>query len=334
MKAVAVLASGVALLAFGAAAFSTLQSESARVPEITAVVATGSTLPRSSSADTEAEPLRASDTAEISRDAEPSPAPATAASSEVSQTTAEPAPLVIVRRDGLVEMMGSHAGEEAVEALRGAAQVRFLTEGLSADITLRDDAGEGRGQVARLALDALSRLAEGRAEIGESDLRLTGRALYAQLPTLLSARIEEELPEGWSASVEIDAPEPAAANGGAQCQGQIVARLATDQIAFAVAAATIETDAEPLLDDLAGILSDCPDVAVEVAGHTDSDGSEAANRRLSQQRAAAVRQALVARGIEAHRLSAVGYGQARPIAPNDTPDNKARNRRIELVVID
>ena len=72
---------------------------------------------------------------------------------------------------------------------------------------------------------------------------------------------------------------------------------------------------------------------VQIGGHTDSDGAESANLRLSQARAETVRDTLIDRGVDAAYLTAVGYGESEPVAPNDTSENKALNRRIELVVI-
>jgi OOP family OmpA-OmpF porin len=69
-----------------------------------------------------------------------------------------------------------------------------------------------------------------------------------------------------------------------------------------------------------------------VAGHTDSDGEDAANQALSEKRAQAVADYLVKAGLPGNRFTAVGYGSAQPIASNDTEEGKAQNRRIEFTV--
>lgn len=261
--------------------------------------------------------------------------PSAAAMPEESTMSETPRDLMKILRSGdTIELVGAIARLEERDVLVAAAKQAFPTSAIDTRLVQEANLPAGREEAGLLAISALSRLSEGRAEIVGREIAVTGRALYAQTPELLAARLDDATPAGWTVSLDIDAPERIAANGGAQCQQRIVERLADDQISFAVAAATLAPDAEPLIDELAEILSECPDVAVEVAGHTDSDGSEAANRRLSQERAAAVRQALSARGVETDRLSAVGYGQAQPVAPNDTPENKARNRRIEIIVIE
>jgi OOP family OmpA-OmpF porin len=71
-----------------------------------------------------------------------------------------------------------------------------------------------------------------------------------------------------------------------------------------------------------------------LAGHTDNVGGENYNLKLSTERAESVRNALIAIGIDANRLTAKGYGASQPIAPNDTEEHRALNRRTEMIVIE
>ena len=86
------------------------------------------------------------------------------------------------------------------------------------------------------------------------------------------------------------------------------------------------------LRELAEIAKECPAFRIEIEGHTDSEGTDERNQRLSDRRAKAVADFLTRAGVEASRLSTVGYGASRPIADNDTEDGRARNRRIEFIV--
>jgi outer membrane protein OmpA-like peptidoglycan-associated protein len=88
------------------------------------------------------------------------------------------------------------------------------------------------------------------------------------------------------------------------------------------------------LDRLAAYLKDNPASTVQVEGYTDRSGSADYNIGLSQRRAEAVRQALVARGIDPTRIQARGYGQAAPVANNDTAEGRQMNRRVEVVISD
>jgi outer membrane protein OmpA-like peptidoglycan-associated protein len=112
-------------------------------------------------------------------------------------------------------------------------------------------------------------------------------------------------------------------------EGQV---LSFDNIYFDVGSANIKRESYGILDNVVTALEANPDVHVRIAGHTDSDGSASYNQTLSEQRAQSVMDYLVEHGISARRLSTVGYGESRPAVPNDSPANKARNRRIEFEI--
>lgn len=102
---------------------------------------------------------------------------------------------------------------------------------------------------------------------------------------------------------------------------------------------TLRPDAVSILGEAAEILKRYPDLRVEVAGHTDSKGTDAYNQKLSERRATAVYDYLTSQGVAASRLTGpIGYGESRPIAPNtnadgsDNPEGRAKNRRTELNV--
>ncbi|UJR82087.1 OmpA family protein [Sandaracinus amylolyticus] len=102
------------------------------------------------------------------------------------------------------------------------------------------------------------------------------------------------------------------------------------QVFFETNRAVIRSVSFPLLDTVAQVLRDFPDITVEVQGHTDSRGRDAHNLRLSQQRADSVREYLIRAGIAPERLTARGYGETQPIETNATPDGRAANRRVEF----
>lgn len=105
------------------------------------------------------------------------------------------------------------------------------------------------------------------------------------------------------------------------------------QVHFAHDSANIEPDSASLLEEMADVIQKKPELTkIEIQGHTDNTGSPVYNQRLSQQRADAVRAALVKLGVDAGRLDAKGYGQDKPLAPNVSAANRARNRRVQLII--
>jgi outer membrane protein OmpA-like peptidoglycan-associated protein len=87
------------------------------------------------------------------------------------------------------------------------------------------------------------------------------------------------------------------------------------------------------LDKLVQLMQHNAAVKVEVGGHTDNVGADAANQKLSEQRANAVRDYVIAKGIDAARITAKGYGETKPTATNDTEEGRAQNRRTEITVL-
>jgi outer membrane protein OmpA-like peptidoglycan-associated protein len=110
--------------------------------------------------------------------------------------------------------------------------------------------------------------------------------------------------------------------------------LTLGDVLFDTGQASLKPGAVTTIDRLAQFMRDYPERSVRIEGHTDSMGSDETNQQLSERRAMAVRDALVARNVDPARIVTVGYGEARPIAGNDTAGGRQQNRRIEVVVSD
>lgn len=109
-------------------------------------------------------------------------------------------------------------------------------------------------------------------------------------------------------------------------------KLVTYGIYFDVNKDVVKPESYGTLKEIAKILNEVPDVKVKILGHTDADGQDAANLDLSKRRAASVKAELAKNfGVNADRLETDGLGESQPVAPNDTPANKALNRRVEFV---
>jgi len=101
---------------------------------------------------------------------------------------------------------------------------------------------------------------------------------------------------------------------------------------FDTADATLKPGGRQNLDHIARVMREHPDATVTVEGYTDNQGSFGFNRMLSEQRAMAVKQALVQSGVEAARITARGYGEGYPVASNDNAEGRQLNRRVQIVV--
>lgn len=110
-------------------------------------------------------------------------------------------------------------------------------------------------------------------------------------------------------------------------------RYISHGINFDVNKAVIKPASMGEINAIANILKQNPALKIEIGGHTDSDGDDASNLKLSEARANAVKTQLVSMGIDASRLMTKGYGETKPIGDNKTAEGKTENRRVEFVKI-
>ncbi|MBB4305145.1 OOP family OmpA-OmpF porin [Rhodobium orientis] len=202
----------------------------------------------------------------------------------------------------------------------------------------RQRPGEGMPErfldAAGAGLNALARLGEGQIEIRADELTLSGAAYHAAAAESVRDRLLSELPAGFSGNFnDLRIRAPGTPVSASRCQQLFSSILRGNRIRFETGSTRIDRDSFGILDHLVFVAQRCPQSRVVIEGHTDSDGSEADNLRLSDWRAAAVVDYLVRAGVDADRLEAVGFGEDRPVASNDTEEGKALNRRIEFRIV-
>lgn len=239
--------------------------------------------------------------------------------------------------DGQVQLRGKLLNEQERTITESMARARFGV-GQVYSATRLDETLPGGWSVRVLAaVEALSYLVEGSATVQPDVVIMTGTTgdskASAEISRLLSAKLGEA--EDFRVNVTYDeALDPRAALPTPQeCVRQVNAALTGAKITFAPGSVEIEASAGPTVDKIADILKSCPDVAMEIGGHTDSQGSEELNKSLSQRRADSVLNALLARRVLTSNLAAHGYGEEQPIADNDTEAGREANRRIEFRLV-
>ena len=231
-----------------------------------------------------------------------------------------------------------------------------------ADIIDRMEVGPGApsnwSRVTNSSLSQLARLEKGNTTIWNTEIELRGQATSADRKSDIIDRMKGDIPSDYQFFEEIKVPEPIAKVpevfedqpeiteyreddlisqerlGSTECQSYLDSILAGERILFAPASAKFREGSFPVLTRLAHTANRCPETRIEIAGHTDSDGSRKFNEFLSLRRARSVVKYLAEKGVTKDRLSAIGYGEARPIVPNTNDENKAKNRRIEFKVKD
>ena len=237
---------------------------------------------------------------------------------------------VIVTGD-LPDGMLSRAAETFAEAKFGFNQVDVQT-------VARDDLPTGWSNRVLAGLEALALLNVGRVEVTEDSITLTGEAQTDDIEGAMKAILSVRLPEETTVTMDILVNPrevlPLVSEKRAElCEAQIASLLTNAQIVFPPGGTDIDADSMAIVDGVAAILKECPGAHFEIGGHTDAQGRETSNLAISQSRAAAVMDALLARGTDSVFLVAKGYGETAPIGDNETEDGRAMNRRIEFKLI-
>ncbi len=181
------------------------------------------------------------------------------------------------------------------------------------------------------ALEQLARLDRGEATLVAQQVTVRGLAESEPTATSIRAAIESGLPAGFQGTHAITVMSAVEKEAG-DCQDLM--RDATNRgvLQFERAKADLTTDSTDTLKELVQVANQCPRFRIEIEGHTDAEGTDERNQRLSDRRARAVADYLIQTGVDPNRLTTVGYGATRPIADNDTAEGRARNRRIEFLV--
>lgn len=117
-----------------------------------------------------------------------------------------------------------------------------------------------------------------------------------------------------------------------QRQGDQIKLTMPSGVTFATNSASLSSSAIDSLNTVANVMTSYPETTITVAGHTDNTGNDSINIPLSQQRAQSVASYLTSRGVAASRIRTVGYGSSQPVASNATPQGRAQNRRVEILI--
>ena len=115
-------------------------------------------------------------------------------------------------------------------------------------------------------------------------------------------------------------------------EGETLKVSLSSDVLFASGSAKLQPGAQDKLGEVANVLQQYPRTRVQVTGHTDNKGSEQSNQELSEHRATAVRDVLSHDGVDAARIITRGLGESRPVATNTTPEGRAQNRRVEILI--
>ncbi|MFA5463686.1 MAG: OmpA family protein [Dysgonamonadaceae bacterium] len=232
--------------------------------------------------------------------------------------------------------------DETVGAYGGAtAPVRISFSGLSGDAhyefgVFKNDDWSGGGSK-RFAPEAVNTTQNNWRRVAVYVNKNIGKLYVDQHRIGISNQIEPGAPA--QLDIEVTSPEHPVmfknfriAAGGSDSYNKVITegKFIAYGIQFDVNKATLKPESMGTINEFVKMMKENQDLKFEVGGHTDSDGTTQQNDLLSQERADAVKSVMVNSGIHADRLTTKGYGSSQPIAENNNPENKARNRRVEF----
>jgi len=237
---------------------------------------------------------------------------------------------------GRIELRGRLTDEMQRSAVDAFARAAFGAEAVYTATRLDAALPDGWAVRVLAGLEALSEVENGDLTVRADTVEVTGVTGSLNARSRITQILSGKLGQGQTFRVNVrydEALDPIASiPTPEECAADVNAVIARTKITFTPASAEIASTARPVLDSLAEILTECPPMTMEIGGYTDSQGSEGGNQALSQARAEAVLVALQGRRIDVSGMTAVGYGEADPIADNGTEAGREANRRIEFVL--
>ncbi len=204
-------------------------------------------------------------------------------------------------------------------------------DGISENLQLKENITHTASQISdTISIENNTEVEEEIPEQTVPDTKATENANVAQ-------KAKEPLPKQEEQAKKAKATTPvkhkASDKSTKEAQKELNALLKHKRVEFIYAKDELTSKSKKIINKVKDILKKYPDIHVEIGGHTDSDGTLENNHNLSQRRADAIKKYLIAHGISSKRLTAVGYGETKPLVKNDTAAHKQINRRVEFKVI-
>ncbi|TDT74056.1 OOP family OmpA-OmpF porin [Litoreibacter halocynthiae] len=239
--------------------------------------------------------------------------------------------------EGLVQLRGRLPDDNVEQIVGSFARAQFGSDKVY--LATRDDSTLPESWPVRVlaALEALASLENGSAVVQKDYVEIRGVSGDQSASDTISRKLADKLGDSENFEVNVrydemldttlDLPTPE------ECVARINSILNSAKIVFDPSSSEITETAGRTVDRIAEIAKQCERVKMEIGGYTDSQGREEMNTALSQQRADAVRAALLARRVLTSNISSKGYGESDPIADNDTADGREANRRIEFKLL-
>ena len=265
----------------------------------------------------------------------------------IKPATANPYLYEVQKGEGTIVLNGHVTNAEAKADNLRAAQLAHPNAKITDNTMIASGAPAGFAKANMASITMVRSLEEGTLKLNGTQKSLVGRAASKEAAFVVYNQFDTAIPSSFSGPSTIDYPKPAEPEPEPEpepkpepeqpkvdpCQANVDAAIEGKTIRFRVNRAIIREGSYTVLNTIADVLNSCPTKQIAVDGHTDSDGSDTYNQKLSEARAKAVVKYLAGKGVSQDRVTATGYGETRPIADNATKVGKTKNRRIEIKIL-
>lgn len=239
--------------------------------------------------------------------------------------------------EGDVQLRGRVSSELANATAQNFALAKFGSANLTMGTRVVEGLPTGWSVRVLAGIEALSALSNGSVIVTPDNVNVRGNTGNENARAEISLLLIEKLGDNADFDIDVVYVEQLDPIAGLPTPEECVARIGVvteeRKITFDPGSATISADAQQVVDEIAEILKLCADLKIQIAGYTDSQGREEMNQRLSQERAQSVLDALRLRRVPVGSFIAEGFGEADPIADNETEAGREANRRIEFSLI-
>lgn len=239
--------------------------------------------------------------------------------------------------DGQLTLAGRINDDMTNGMVENFAHAKFTGAELTMGTRIVDGLPNGWPVRVLAGLEALSQLEHGSLTVEPALISVSGTTGDAKASTAISGLLVEKLGQTEEFAIDVTYDEKLDPLVGLPTADECLVEVQNigeeNKILFDPGSATLTGDSQKIIDAMADVLKGCLDLPLEIAGYTDSQGGEEMNQSLSQKRAEAVVDALRVRRIPTSAFKAVGYGEADPIADNETEAGREANRRIEFRLV-
>lgn len=242
-----------------------------------------------------------------------------------------PPQLLLSYDGGQLKVDGAAPDHQFLSQLKDHLNEKHAFSNIQANLEVRAFEVAGWPAASQALASALLDLNQGEALLEEKRWQLSSTVSDSEKKTQIRSQLFRSIPRQFKGNLDLKL-QLSASN--LACQEALDTLLQKQKLLFKTSSADITPESKPVLQEIANIAKGCPDIFLKIAGHTDASGQKELNQTLSQSRADTVKAFLIQAGLNADKVSAIGFGSAFPIANNDNEEGRAQNRRIEIIVLE